>query len=358
MVNAGSSSLKLRVVGADDGVEAGDDLPAPQHEEERLRAFLDRAGPVDAVAHRVVHGGDRFAEAVVVDDDAYRALRLLDDLAPLHNPAAREGMDVLRGLLPAVPQVACFDTSFHRHLPAAAATYAIPASWRAAGVRRFGFHGLSYAWSAGRAADLLGRTDRRLVICHLGSGASAAAVSAGRSVDTTMGFTPLEGLVMSTRSGDVDPGAVTWVEKHLGLTPAAAERALDQDSGLAALGGSGDMRELLERRRSGDERAAAAIEVYLHRLRAKIASMAAALSGVDALVFTGGVGEHSADIRAEACAGLGWLGVAIDARANREVTGADADISAPGAAATTLVVHAREEIQAARETRRLLGSAG
>jgi acetate kinase len=243
-------------------------------------------------------------------------------------------------------------------MPAAAATYAIPMEWRQRyGIRRYGFHGFSHAYAARIAAHLLVRPERdlRVVTCHLGSGASLAAVWGGRSVDTTMGFTPLEGLVMATRSGSIDPGLLLWLERHAGLTEPELNDALDQRSGLLALAGTGDMRELLIRVSAGEENARLAFDTYLHRLRACIASMAAAMEGLDALVFTGGVGENAPEVRAAATAGLRFLGLEIDPELNSKPT-RDADISAAGASARTLVVRAHEDIEVARDVRQVLAA--
>jgi acetate kinase len=291
-----------------------------------------------------VHGGLRFREAVAIDDAVVDALRELVDLAPLHQPAALAGIEAMGRVLSGVPAVACFDTAFHATLPAAAATYALPREWRERfGLRRFGFHGLSHAYASRRAAA------PRVVSCHLGAGASLAAVGDGTCVDTTMGFTPMEGLVMATRSGDVDPGVVLWLLRH-GVDADGLERGLDREGGLRGLAGDADMRAVLAR---DDDDARLAVDVYVHRLRAAIASMAAALDGLDALVFTGGVGEHAPAIRERAAAGLGFLGVALDADANAAAT-ADAEIGAPGAAARTLVVAAREDLEVARQVRAAL----
>jgi acetate kinase len=251
--------------------------------------------------------------------------------------------------LPGTPAVACFDTAFHATLPAAAATYAVPAAWRERwGLRRYGFHGLSHAYASRRAAELTGA--RRIVTCHLGAGASLAAVRDGRSVDTTMGFTPLEGLVMATRSGSVDPGLLLWLLEREGVGVREMAEALEHDSGLLALAGTADMREVLAR---ADEGAQLALDVYCHRLRAGIAAMAAALDGLDALVFTGGVGERAPAVRAAAADGLRFLGVALDGGRNDAANG-DADVSAAGAPVRTLVVSAREDLEIAAQVRALL----
>jgi acetate kinase len=361
VVNAGSSSVKLRVVGEGDQLLASRDLGPPDNGlAEQLAAFVYGGGEFDVVGHRVVHGGSLFTRAVLVDADVRESLSSLNELAPLHNPPALAGIDAAARLLVGVPQVACFDTAFHAGMPPAATAYAIPGDWVARwGIRRYGFHGISCAWASRRAAELLGRSvDRvRLVICHLGAGASATGLSGGRSADTTMGFTPLEGLVMATRCGDLGPGALLFALDH-GLDLSEATDDLEHRSGLLGISGgaSGDMRQLLAARAAGDEPAGLAVAVYLHRLRAKIAGMAAATAGTDALVFTGGVGEGSGIIRAEACAGLDWLGIILDPEANNAVDAADAEISAPGAPVRTLVVHAREDLQIADECRQLLDS--
>lgn len=339
VVNAGSSSLKVRLLDDGELVTSYDALPDP-------------APDVTAVGHRVVHGGTRFIEPVVIDAAVERELRQLADLAPLHQPKSLAGIDAARELLPDVPHVACFDTAFHAHLPPAAATYPLPAEWRERfGIRRFGFHGLSHASAARRAAELAPGA-RRIVTCHLGAGASLAAVLDGASVDTTMGFTPLDGLVMATRPGSLDPGLLLWLEEHAELTPQRLGEVLEHRSGLVALAGTGDMRELLGR---GDAEARLAVEVYLHRLRAGIAAMTASLGGIDTLVFTGGVGENAAAIRIRAAKGLGYLGVAVDAAANDAVAGADADITASGAVVRTLVVTSREDLEIERGVRQALG---
>jgi acetate kinase len=343
VVNAGSSSLKLRLLDGSDEVEAQHDL-APD-DPQALDGALARLPAPDAVGHRVVHGGARFRAAVRVEDDVVAGLRELVDLAPLHQPAALAGIEAVGRALPDVPAVACFDTAFHATLPLAAATYALPAAWRERfGLRRFGFHGLSHAYVARRAGG------GRVVSCHLGAGASLAAVIDGRCVDTTMGFTPMEGLVMATRSGSVDPGLVLWLLRH-GLDADAVERGLDREGGVKGLAGDADMRAVLAR---GDADARLAVDAYVHRLRAAIAAMAAAMDGLDTLVFTGGVGEHAPSIRAAAAAGLGFLGVALDPDANARAD-ADADVGAPGAAVCTLVMTAREDLEVAREVRAVLG---
>jgi acetate kinase len=336
VVNAGSSSLKVDLVDEGVTVASYDRLP-------------DLPPEVDAVGHRIVHGGPDLVDPVVIDEAVEEQLRGLVGLAPLHQPKSLAGLDAARRLLPGVPHVGCFDTAFHATLPAEASTFALPRAWRERwGVRRYGFHGLSHAWASGRAAELAPGC-RRVVTCHLGAGASLAAVLDGRSVDTTMGFTPLDGLVMATRSGAVDPGLLLWLEEHEGLRPHQVADALEHSSGLLGLAGTGDMRELLAR---NDPDARLALDVYLHRLAGGIATMTAALGGLDGLVFTGGVGEGAAALRQRVGARLIYLGVAVDDAANAAAqvageSGTDADVSPAGAAIRTLVIRSREDLQIA-----------
>ncbi len=368
VVNAGSSSLKLSVLDAADRLVASASVPAARGVTEAstlgeelgralAEAGLDRGPGLTAVGHRVVHGGTELVDPVVVDDDVRRQLEALTDLAPLHQPTSLAALDTVGALLPGVRAVACFDTAFHATLPPAAATYALPSEWRRRwSLRRFGFHGLSHAYASRRAAVLLGRPlgALRVVTCHLGAGASLAAVAGGVSVDTTMGFTPLDGLVMATRSGSVDPGLVLWLEEHVGMPPAELASALEHRSGLLGLTGSPDMRTVLAAEEAGEADAALAVAVYLHRLRAGIAAMTAALGGLDALVFTGGVGEGSAAVRARAADGLGFLGVAVEPAAN-EADATDREIGPAGAPVRTVVVAAREDLEIARGVREALG---
>jgi acetate kinase len=355
VVNAGSSSLKLRVVTDDDSVASSVNLEADagRVDEAALEATIGGFGRGDAAGHRVVHGGTSFRSPVFVDSDVLAALEALTVLAPLHQPTALALIRSMGKLRPDVPNVACFDTAFHATLPAFAATYPVPAHWRdELGVRRYGFHGLSHSWASRRAAELIGRdiVELRIVTCHLGAGASLAAVRGGVSVDTTMGFTPLDGLVMMTRSGALDPGVVAWLLNHAGLTADEVERDLYYSSGVQALAGTHDMRVVEARAAGGDNDAVLALDVYLHRLRASIAAMVASLGGLDVLAFTGGVGEHSTLVRGRTAERLGFLGVVIDESRNAAVDG-DTDISAPGAPVRSLVVAAREDLEIARLTR-------
>jgi acetate kinase len=364
VVNAGSSSLKLTLLACareGDGTDttiAARELQAPraQVDPEELRAALDSLGEADAVGHRIVHGGKRFREAVRIDAGIETAMRELIDLAPLHQPKSLAALDAVTEALPGLPAVACFDTAFHATLPAAAATYALPAEWRERwGLRRYGFHGLSHAWVARRTPELLGRdaSGLRIVSCHLGAGASLCAIKDGRSIDTTMGFTPLEGLVMATRSGSVDPGMLLWLLEHEQLSATELAEALEHDAGLKGLAGTPDMREVLSRADAGDEPARLARDVYVHRLRAGIAAMAASMAGIDVLAFTGGVGERSAPVRALAVEGLRFLGVELDATRNGTAT-LDCDLSAVGSNVRTVAIEAREDLEIARQVRTLL----
>jgi acetate kinase len=365
VVNAGSTSLKVAALDEADTVTASLQLDSwdGSAEHPELSAFLSAQRKAGVVGHRVVHGGSRFTGPVLIDNEVMAAIASLADLAPLHQRRSLDAIKAARHLLPDVPAVACFDTAFHAGLPQAAALYALPADWtRRYRLRRYGFHGLSHAYAARRTAALLGADlgELRIVSCHLGGGASLAAVQGGRSVDTTMGFTPLEGLVMATRSGSVDPGLLIWLLEHTDLTVDALSMGLEQDSGLAGLAelpdGSGDMREVKAAAEAGKAPAAVAIEVYVHRLRREIAAMAAAMNGLDALVFTGGVGENDPPIRAAACAGLTFLGVQIDA--GRNTATADAEIGSAGSAVRVLVITAREDAEIARQAREVLAASG
>ena len=324
VVNAGSETLKLDLVDESGGSE-------------RVESFV----PADAVGHRVVHGGDRFRDPVLVDDEVERAIEALIPLAPLHNAPALRALRDARAALPDVPHVAVFDTAFHATMAEEATVYAVPPAW---GIRRYGFHGIALQWVAERVPV------PRLVVCHLGGGSSVTAVLDGRSVDTSMGFTPLEGVPMTTRSGSVDPGALLYVLRAHGLSVDELDRVLNAESGLAALSStSGDMREVV---RAGDA-GILAVGVYTYRVAAAAAAMAAALGGVDALVFTAGIGERSPDVRAAVCDRLAFLGVRLDQESNLRAE-PDAAISTTDSDVAVWVVAAREEVVIARETRRLL----
>ena len=318
-----------------------------------LAPLLRNDGPA-AVGHRIVHGGTRFAAAVRITAEVEDAIHELCELAPLHNLAALEGIRAVGRALPSVPQVAVFDTAFHATLPTAARTYAIPRTWTTEwGIHRYGFHGLSHAYCSRRAAAMLGRSRARIVIAHLGNGASVSAVRNGVCVDTSMGFTPLEGVVMGTRSGSVDPGALLYLLQHKGLTVEKLLYVLNHESGLLGLSGiSSDMREILKKA-PGHPEARLALEVYVHRLVQTVGAMAATLGGVDGLVFTAGIGENSAQVRELVCENLGHLGLELDTTANARCK-PDADIASRTSPGRILVISTREDLTIVRETRRLI----
>jgi acetate kinase len=388
--NAGSSSLKFslfeaegELLLAEGGIdwttkptrlvfrrtghqEIREELKLEKHADAVARILDDlRAGPsaplrvlgeLQAVGHRVVHGGERYTAAVRITPEVKRVIGELAELAPLHNPASLDGITAVEQVLPKVPQVAAFDTAFHATLSEAARTYPVPQKWtREWGMRRYGFHGLSHSYCAGRAAEMIGRRDLRLIIAHLGNGASVSAVRNGICVDTSMGFTPLEGLMMGTRSGTVDPGMIVYLLRHKGLDVNELDHALNYQSGLLGVSGvSSDMRQVLSALPHNPD-ARLAVEVYVHRIRQTVGAMAATLGGVDALVFTAGVGEHAAEIRERVCENLKYLGLDLD-RTGNESCKPDADVAMPASAARILVIATREDLTIMRETRQLVGS--
>ena len=306
---------------------------------------------IDAVGHRIVHGGPNFEQPVVVTPDVRSAIASVTDLAPLHIAAELEGMDIVESVLGTVPQVAVFDTGFHRHLPPAAAIYPGPYEWYERGIRRYGFHGINHQYCAGRVAQLLKKDPKslKLVTCHLGNGCSITAIDGGRSVDTTMGFTPLDGLMMGTRSGSVDPGILIYLMGQDRLDGQQIDQILNKKSGLLGISGfSGDMREILAAIRRGHERAKLAFDIFVHRLQTAIGGMAAVLGGMDALIFTGGVGENSADVRTAACSTLGFLGLKLDADLNAQ-SAPDQEISATDSTIRVFVIRAEEDWAIAAE---------
>jgi acetate kinase len=322
---------------------------------------IEEAQPIEAAAVRLVHGADAVRAPTLVDASLLSRLPGLIDLAPLHNAAAMHAIEAVREITPGTPVVVCVDTAFHATIPEDAATYAIPWDWtHRYRLRKYGFHGLSHRYASKRAAELLDRPleSLRLVTCHLGAGASLAAIRGGVSVDTTMGFTPLDGLVMATRAGSVDPGLVLWLQQAEGIGARDMEDQLERHSGLLGVSGtSGDLRVLVSAAAEGHTRSQLAIDIMVHRLVTSIGAMTAAAGGIDALVFTGGVGERSAPVRRAAAGRLGFLDVALGVT-NETVTDFDRDVSTPDARVRTLVVHSREDLELASEARSLLGGAG
>jgi acetate kinase len=323
-----------------------------------LVAQLGEYGAPDAIAHRVAHGGDRFSRAVRVDAGVLAAIRDLVPLAPLHNPANLAGIEATMAAFPDAPQVAVFDTAFHQSIPEHAWRYAVPDDWRQRfGVRRYGFHGSSVRFAVAAAAQLMERdpASLSLVVLHLGNGASATAVQAGRSIDTSMGLSTLDGLVMGTRCGDLDPAVPGYLARAAGLAPTEIDRALYAESGLLALCGDSDMRAIEQRIAAGDARARLALDVFCHRARRHVGALAATLGRLDALVFTGGIGEHRAAVRAGICRGLEVLGVELDAARNEQPGTLPARIEAGASRVAVPVIATDEALQIARETAALLG---
>ncbi len=320
---------------------------------ERLLAQLTRGetrvlaskAEIDAVGHRIVNGGREFTQPTVITDEVKAAIQRMAVFAPLHNRVELEGIELVEKEFGNIPQIAMFDTAFHSQLPEAAAVYPGPYEWLEQGIRRFGFHGINHEYCAQRAAQMLGRglSSLTLVTCHLGNGCSLAAIRNGKSVDTTMGFTPLEGLMMGTRSGSVDPGVLTYLMRERNFSGQQLDDLLNKKSGLLGISGiSGDMREIVSTMKGGNERAQLAFDIFVHRLEAGIGAMAAALNGIDALVFTAGIGENSPETRAAACVNLAFLGVQLDAMKNASCK-PDEDVSAENSRANTLVIEAQED---------------
>lgn len=356
VVNPGSTSLKAALVEDGETVRTAE-VGSREALGEIARVASDWL-PLDVAAVRFVHGGPDHLQPVLVDDRVLGELAAATPMAPLHNPTSMAAANALRESHPDLPLVACFDTTFHASLPVAAATYALPQAWNERWrLRRYGFHGLSHEWAAQRAAALLDRplADLRLVICHLGGGSSLCAVAGGRSVDTTMGFTPLEGLAMQVRSGSVDPGLLLWLQQSCGISAEELNETLEHRSGLAGLSGtSGDMREIVEGVARDDAACRLAFDVYTHRLAREAGGMVASAGGLDALVFTGGVGEHQPEVRSALATRLAWAGVAIDPERNAAQDAADRDIASAAGGVPVLVVAAREELTAAGQAARVL----
>jgi acetate kinase len=311
---------------------------------------------IDVVGHRVVHGGPRYEEPVRLTPEVKSGIAEASAFAPLHNRAELEGMEVVEKLLGPVPQVAVFDTGFHRKMPPSAVVYPGPYQWFENGIHRYGFHGINHQYCAARAAHLLRRdlNSLKLVTCHLGNGCSLAAIHEGHSIDTTMGFTPLEGLMMGTRSGSIDPGILTYLMRQGQLQPLAIDDVLNKESGLLGISGiSGDMREILAAMNQGHSRAKLAFDIYLHRLVSGIGAMAAVLGGIDALVFTAGVGENSAEVRDAACRNLVFLGLKLDGAANTQPK-YDADIADSDSRVRVFIIRAQEDWAIAGKCWRLM----
>jgi acetate kinase len=316
---------------------------------------VEKPSDIHIVGHRIVHGGEKFEEPVIVTDEVKQAISSLAAFAPLHNRAELQGIEIIERLLEGVPQVAVFDTAFHRRLPRAAAVYPGPYEWFEQGIRRYGFHGINHQYCAQRAAQLLGKPldSLRLISCHLGNGCSLAAIDRGRSVDTTMGFTPLEGLMMGTRSGSVDPGILTYLMREKAISGQGLDSMLNKESGLLGISGvSSDMREILKARNSRNDRAQLAFEIFVHRLRSGIGAMAASLHGLDALIFTAGIGENSPEVREAACMGFEFLNLQLDTIRNSH-SPVDQDISKRDSAVRVLVIRAQEDWAIARECWRI-----
>lgn len=314
---------------------------------------------LDAVGHRIVHGGERFSQSVLLNKEALDAIKACNDLAPLHNPANLKGVAAVSAILPNIPQVGVFDTAFHQTMPDYAYMYAIPYElYEKYGVRRYGFHGTSHRYVSKRVCDFLGIKPEgtRIITCHVGNGGSVSAIKDGKCVDTSMGLTPLEGLMMGTRSGDIDAGAVTFIMEKEGLNPTGVSNLLNKKSGLLGISGvSSDMREIEDAIAAGNERSILARKIYFYRLRKYIGSYAAAMGGVDIIVFTGGVGENGSPCRANACEGLEFMGVKLDKAMNEKIHGTEAVISTPDSKVKVVVIPTDEELMIATDTMNLLG---
>ncbi|MBP3639055.1 MAG: acetate kinase [Muribaculaceae bacterium] len=392
VLNSGSSSVKYKLIDTDgehvlaeggvekiglddgflkykraDGSKAIINLGLTDHKgaiEAVLRLLTDPTegcirsyGEIDAVGHRVVHGGEKFAKSVLINDDVKRMIRECYDIAPLHNPANMTGIEAMEALLPGVPQVGVFDTAFHQTMPASSFMYALPYKYyKEDGVRRYGFHGTSHRYVSQRVCEILGVDikDVKIITCHVGNGGSITAIEGGRSVDTSMGLTPTEGLMMGTRVGDVDPGALTYLMTKHGLTAADMQRIINKESGMAGISGiSSDMREIEAAVNAGDERASLGLEMYIKRITKYIGAYAAEMGGVDIIVFTGGVGENQTGLRADVCAPLAFMGVEIDKEANA-ARGVEAVISTAASKVKVVVVPTDEELMIARDTAALV----
>lgn len=313
---------------------------------------------IDAVGHRMVHGGEKFNKSVLLTDEVLKAFEACTDLAPLHNPANLKGVKAVSELMPGLPQVGVFDTAFHQTMPAHSYLYAIPYElYEKYGVRRYGFHGTSHRYVSQRVCEFLGvnPADKKIITCHIGNGGSVAAVDGGKCVDTSMGLTPLEGLMMGTRSGDIDGGAITFLEKKLGLDADGMSNLLNKKSGVLGISGiSSDMREIDTAVEQGNERAKIALDMYNYRIKKYVGAYAAAMGGCDIIVFTAGVGENQYSMREQVCAGMEYMGVKLDVEKNKTVRGEEAVISTPDSKVTVCVIPTDEELMIATDTMNLL----
>ncbi|HEY0757341.1 MAG TPA: acetate kinase [Ktedonobacteraceae bacterium] len=319
---------------------------------------VQQPSDIAVVGHRVVHGGPKYHESALITPQVEAELRKISSFAPLHEPANLAGMEIVSQLLGKVPQVAVFDTAFHHNLPLVAQIYPGPYAWFEQGIRRYGFHGISHGYSARRSAQMVEQepSSLRIVTCHLGNGCSLAAIRGGQSIDTTMGLTPLEGLMMGTRSGTIDPSILFYLQREQDKTTEDLEKILNHESGLKGISGlTGDMRTILHEAGQGNERAQLALDLYIYRLRSCLGSMVAALEGIDVLTFTGGIGEHAPAIRARLCAHLGFLGLALDSTKNASASG-DLEVTAAGSAVRVLIVHAEEDWEIARSCQEIARS--
>lgn len=392
VINCGSSSLKFQLIQSDTedvlakglceriGIEgsrivytpAGKDKitiesPMPDHTNaiklvlncltDETNGVVKSLSEIHAVGHRVVHGGEKFASSVVVNDEVMKAIEECSNLAPLHNPANLLGISVCKELMPGVPQVAVFDTAFHQTMPPKAYLYGLPMkAYTDYKIRRYGFHGTSHSFVSKKVAEFLGKPveDMKTIVCHLGNGASICAVDGGKSVDTSMGFTPLAGLVMGTRSGDIDPAILEYYANKEGLTLSEVTTVLNKKSGMEGLtGGKSDFRDLEDGYHAGDEACITAIEIFCYNVARFVGAYVAALNGVDTIAFTAGIGENSGFVRAKVCEYLGYLGIEIDAEANKK-RGEDVIISTPDSKVTVCVIPTNEELMIARDTKALV----
>lgn len=310
---------------------------------------------VKAVGHRIVHGGDFFTSPIILNQEIIKKIQSLSSLAPLHNPMNVEGINIAKKLFPKIPQIAVFDTAFHSRMPLHSKVYPIPLKWYDAGIKRYGFHGINHQYCMEKVSNLLNKDikKKKLITCHLGGGASLAAITNGRSIDTTMGFTPLEGLMMATRSGSIDPGILLHFLETKKMTLAALKRCLNDESGLLGISHSSDMREILQAKANGDKNATLAVDLYVHILSKGISSMAASLGGIDLLAFSGGIGENSAEIRERVCHALSFLNVDVDSKKN-ETSRIDEEISLNKSKVRVFRIQANEEWLIAKETLKLI----